>query len=90
MRTFIIERSAPGVGSADDAEVTQMANTSNEALAKLAPLVQWKHSYRTQDKTYCVYLAESEELIHEHARLAGVPVTSLTEVVDVLDPTTGA
>lgn len=89
MRTYLIERSAPGIGSLGDEDLATAARTSNEALAKLAPLVQWQHSYRTADKTVCVYLAENEELIHEHARLAGVPVTSITEVVDVMDPTTG-
>lgn len=90
MRTFIIERSVPGIGDLGPEEVAAAARTSNEALAKLAPLVQWQHSYRTGNKTFCVYLAENEELIHEHARLSGFPATAITEVVDVMDPTTGS
>jgi hypothetical protein len=30
--------------------------------------VQWVHSYVTDDRIYCVYLAADEQQIREHAR----------------------
>ena len=74
-----------------DMEVTsQWAGTSNSALAKLAPRVQWEHSYVAANKTFCVYLAEDEEAIREHAKISGFPATTITEVKSVIDPTTAA
>jgi hypothetical protein len=47
------------------------------------------HSYVTSDKTFCIHLAESEELIREHARLlGGLPANRITEARSLLDPST--
>jgi hypothetical protein len=43
----------------------------------------------TGDKIYCVYLADTAEDVVEHARGAGLPANSISEVVSVIDPTTG-
>lgn len=85
----MIERDIPDVGRMDDAELCGAARTSNEALAKLAPRVQWQHSYVAGDKTFCVYLAESEDAVREHAELSGFPANVITEVKTIIDPTTG-
>jgi hypothetical protein len=88
MRKFVIERSIDGVGKLNDKELGGAAATSNDALAQLAPRVQWVHSYVTGDRTFCVYLAEDESLIHEHARLSGFPATRVYEVATMIDPST--
>ena len=64
------------------------AETSNEALAQLAPRVQWQHSYVTAEKTFCIYLAEDEAAIHKHAELSGFPASIITEVIGIIDPIT--
>jgi hypothetical protein len=64
------------------------AKASNAALAQLAPKAQWVQSYVAKDKTFCVYLAETEDAIREHARISGFPATAITEVVTVIDPAT--
>jgi hypothetical protein len=46
------------------------------------------HSYVTKDKTFCIYLAENEDAIREHARISGFPANRITEVTGVIDPTT--
>lgn len=89
MKKYIIERDVPGIGQMNPDELCGAAQTSNAALAKLAPRVQWQHSYVTGDKTFCVYLAEDEAAVHEHATLSGFPATVITEVSSVIDPTTG-
>jgi hypothetical protein len=88
MNAFMIERDMPGIGAAGDADLAAAAVTSNAALAQLAPRVQWQHSYVTGDRTYCVYLADDEDAIREHARISGFPASRITAIVGRIDPTT--
>ena len=89
MKKYIIERDVPGIGQMNGDELCGPAQTSNGALAQLAPRVQWQHSYVTKDKTFCVYLAEDEAAVREHAALSGFPANVITEVNTIIDPTTG-
>jgi hypothetical protein len=52
--------------------------------------VQWVHSYVTDDKTFCVYLAPTESAVREHAKLSGFPASKITEVRSIIDPMTAA
>lgn len=88
MKRFVIERHIPGVGHLNAAQYKELAATSNAAVAKLAGQVQWTHSHIAADNTFCVYLGLSEDLIREHSRLAGFPITRVNEVVTVIDPMT--
>ena len=88
MKKYIIERDLPGVGGMSGEELCGASMKSNEALRELAPRVQWQHSYVTGDKTFCVYLAEDEEAVKDHAELSGFPATKITEVRKIIDPTT--
>ena len=88
MKAYMIERELPGIGFADDMDLAVAASTSNRALAQLAPRVQWQHSYVAGDQTYCVYLAEDEDAIREHARLSGIPASKITPISGRMDPTT--
>ena len=71
MSKYVIERAMPGAGQLSPAELRAASTVSNEALATLSPRVKWQHSYVTDDKIFCVYIADNPEAIHEHARLAG-------------------
>jgi len=88
LRKFVIERSVPGVGTNTPEGFCAIAETSNAVLRQLGTRIQWVHSYVAGDKTFCIYLAENEEIIREHARLSGFPANTITEVVTVIDPTT--
>jgi len=88
LKKFVIERDIPEVGCLTQPQLKGAAETSNAALAQLAPRVQWVQSYVAKDKTFCIYLAEDEAAIHEHARLSGFPASTITEVLTVIDPTT--
>jgi len=88
MKRYLIERNLPGVGGFNRQQLKSAAVTSNAALSKLSGKVQWVQSYVVDDKTYCVYLAEDEAAIHEHARLSGFPASKVTEVRGTIDPTT--
>jgi len=88
MKRYLIERDIPNVGSLTHAQLKDLAATSNKALAKLSGKVQWVQSFIAADGTFCIYLAESEALVREHSRLAGFPITKVTEVPTVIGPMT--
>ncbi len=88
MRKFVIEREIPEVGSFKQEQLSGAAETSNNALSQLAPDVQWVQSYVAGDKTFCIYLAKDEDVIHKHAELSGFPANKITEIFSVIDPTT--
>jgi hypothetical protein len=82
----VIEREIPGVGGLNRDQLKNVAETSNAALAKLAGKAQWLQSYVVDNKTFCIYLAENEAAVHEHAKLSGFPATKVTEVKSVVEP----
>lgn len=88
MKKFIIERDIPGVDRMGETDLSGAAKTSNAALAQIAPKAQWVQSYVAKDKTFCVYIAENEDAIREHARLSGFPANKITQITGVIDPTT--
>ncbi len=90
MKKYVIERDVAGVGKNDANGLSGIAGQSNAALAKLRPRIQWQESFVTADKTFCIYLAEDEAVIREHARLSGFPANIITEVTAVIDPATAA
>ena len=88
MKRYVIERDLPGVGKMNRDQLKQAATVSNGALAKLSGKAQWVQSYVVDDKTFCIYVADDESAVHEHARLSGFPATKVTEVRTVIDPMT--
>jgi Protein of unknown function (DUF4242) len=90
MRKYIIERSLPKVGTLEREQLRQAAARSNEALRQLSPEIQWLESFVAEDKTFCVYLAKDESVIHRHAELSGFPATKITEILKMIDPTTAS
>lgn len=88
LKRYVIERDIPNIGAMSATELCGAARASNQALAQLAPRVQWDHSYVAADKTFCVYLAEDEDAVRAHAKLSGFPATKITHVTSIIDPTT--
>lgn len=88
MKQYVIERNIPGVGGLQREQLKGVASTSNAALAKLSGKAQWLQSFVVSDKTFCIYLADSEASVHEHARLSGFPASKVTEVRNVIGPMT--
>ena len=88
LKRYVIQRDITGVGAMSEDELSGAAAASNHALAQLNPRVQWSHSYVAGDNTFCVYFAEDEEAIREHARISGFPANIITEIQTIIDPTT--
>ena len=88
LNKYIIERDIPEVGTLERQQLSEAAAKSNEVLAQLGPDIQWVESYVAADKTFCVYLAKDEDIIHKHAEISGFPATRVTAVRKMIDPTT--
>lgn len=88
LKRFLIERDVPGIGQMSVTELCGAARASNQALDQIGNGIQWVHSYVAGDKTFCIYLAESEDTIRKHSELSGIPVSAITEVPQVIDPLT--
>jgi Protein of unknown function (DUF4242) len=83
---FVIEREIPGAGRLSESQIREMSLLSLQALEAMGPRIQWLHSYVTEDKVYCVYLAPDEDSIREHARRAGLPADRVSAVRRLIDP----
>ena len=86
MPKYVIERKVTGAGALSEEELREISLRSIAALNELGSKIQWIHSYVTDNKVYCVYLAPDEELIREHARRAGLPADRIAAVRKLLDP----
>src|ERR1700727_4043201 len=89
MPKYVIEREIPGAGSLKPQELQAISQTCCGVPKNLGPEVQWLHSYVTQDKIYCVYIAPNEKMVREHANQGGFPANKISEIKTMLYTTTG-
>ena len=89
MPKYVIERPLPGAGSLSEAELHSISAKSNSVIEDMFPRVQWQQSYVTTDKIYCVYVAEDEAAVREHAECGGFPAETVALVSTIIDPTSG-
>lgn len=88
MPKYVIEREIPGAGKLSALELKAISQKSCSVLENMGPQIQWQHSYVTDDKVYCVYIAPNEAMIREHAKQGGFPANRVSEVGTVIDPVT--
>jgi len=88
MPKFVIERDLPGAGSLKPQELNAISQKSCGVLKNMGPQIQWVHSYVTQDKIYCIYIAPDEKTVREHASQGGFPANRVSEIKTMIDPTT--
>jgi len=81
---FVIEREIPGAGTLSEVQIRDMSLRSLRTLNEMGPQIQWLHSYVTEDKVYCIYLAPDEDSIREHARRVGIPADRVAAVRRIL------
>ena len=86
MTQFVIEREIPGAGTLSETQIRDIALQSLQTLKEMGPQIQWLHSYVTEDKVYCIYLAPDEDSIREHARRTGIPADRVSSVRRLIDP----
>jgi hypothetical protein len=88
MPKYVIERHIPDAGKLTADDLRGIATRSNAVLAQMGPQIQWIQSFVTDNAITCVYLADNEELLREHASRGKFPITRVEEVRAVIDPTT--
>ncbi len=88
MPKYVIERDIPNAGNLTPSQLTGVSQASCNVLREMGPQIQWVQSYVTGDKLYCIYIAPNEEAIREHGRRGGFPVTRVSRVSEIIDPTT--
>jgi hypothetical protein len=88
MKKFVVERHLPGAGNLSAQELQSISQTSCEVITRLGKPYHWIQSYVTEDKIYCIHIAENEEVVREHARLGRFPVNTISEVKIIIDPLT--
>jgi hypothetical protein len=88
MPKFVIEREIPEVGKLTPEQLQAVSQTSCGVLSEMGPKIQWLHSYVTDDKIYCVYIAPDEATVREHATKGGFPANRVSQVRAIIDPTT--
>ena len=86
MPQYVIEREIPGAASLSEAQIREVSLRSLRVISEMGPQIQWLHSYVTEDKIYCVYLAPDEDTVREHARRTGVPANRVAAVRRLIDP----
>ena len=89
MPKYIIERDIPGAGQLTQAELQGISQKSCGVLRDMGTRIQWLQSYVTGDKVYCIYIADSEQAIREHAEQGGFPANRIEQITSIIDPTTG-
>jgi hypothetical protein len=88
MPKFVIEREIPEVGKWPAEQLHAVSQTSCGVLREMGPQIQWLHSYVTDNKIYCVYIAPDEETVRIHAQKGGFPANKISQVRSMIDPTT--
>ncbi len=88
MPKFMIERELPAAGKMGPAALKDISVKSSNVLREQGAGIVWQQSYVTDDKIYCVYIAENERLVREHAQKGGFPANVITRVHAVIDPAT--
>jgi hypothetical protein len=88
MKKFVVERNLPGAGNLSPKELQAISQTSCEVTAQLGKPHQWLQSFITEDKIYCIHIAENEAAIREHAKLSRIPINTVAEIKIIIDPIT--
>jgi hypothetical protein len=88
MAKYVIERDLPGAGKLSPKELQAISQKSRDVLRGMGPRIQWVESYVTDDKIYCVYIAESEADIRKHGEVGGFPVNRISRISTMIDPST--
>lgn len=91
MPRFLIERQIPGAGKLSPADLQGIAAKSNGVIHGMnleGRDVQWVHSYVVDDKIFCVYNAPDADTIRQHAMKGDFPANAVTEIRNIIDPTT--
>jgi hypothetical protein len=88
LNTYVIERQIPDAGKMNAESLQGISKKSCSVITELGPGIEWVHSYVTDNKIFCIYRAENEEILRTHASKGGFPINSINKVSTVISPET--
>jgi hypothetical protein len=86
MPRYLVERSILNAGELTAVELNEIIQQSLRVQQELEAGLQWIHSTITAERMVCLYIADDEEIVREHARLSGLPIQRICEVSAVISP----
>lgn len=91
MQKYLIQRDVPGAHKLSPDELQGISARSCKVIADLnheGHDIQWIHSFISEDRITCVYLAPDEQTLREHAMRGEFPANAITPVKTMIDPLT--
>lgn len=88
MNTYVIEREIPNAGQLSAEELKGISQKSCSVLKELGPEIEWVESYVTDNKIFCVYRAENEDILRAHAMKGGFPINKINLLSAKISPAT--
>ena len=82
-RIYVIERNVPGISGLPLQEQEEISQGSQSVVAQFGDSLEWDRSYLTREGTFCVYRADDESKIREHAEIAGFPADRISTVQQI-------
>ena len=93
MKKFIIRREIEGASNIPEENLKEIGKKSEGVLTSMrneGKNIEQEHSYIAGDNVFCVYNAESEQLIKEHADRSQVPANEITQISSTLKHNTNS
>ena len=87
MKRFLIKREMAGAGDIPKHELNAAGKGSEEVLEAMraeGKNIQQEQSYVVGEAIFCVFNADSEDLIKEHSERSGAPASEISEVTSVI------
>jgi len=88
MNTYVIEREIPNAGKLTAEDLQGISQKSCAVLKELGTGIEWIESYVTDNKIFCVYRAENEEILRTHAMKGGFPINKINLLSTKISPAT--
>ena len=91
MNKYLIKREIKGAFQIPSEKLDEIGQGSESVLIAMrneGKKIEQEHSYIAGDNVFCVYNAESEDIIKEHAERAGVPANEVTLISSILEHNT--
>ena len=86
MPRYLVERFIPQAGELSAMELKAIVQQSLLVQQEMEGWIQWIQSTITADRMVCLYIADDEAIVREHALRSGLPIQRISEVSAVIGP----
>jgi len=91
MNKYLIKREIEGASQIPSEKLEEIGQGSESVLVQMrneGKNIEQEQSYVAGNNVFCIYNADSEEVVKEHAERAGVPANEITLISSVLEHNT--